>query len=103
MTGSSGTMLATMIWVFLALGPLVLLWLLAATSTESPPLAVMRTILWFALASLIGTEVLGALAAISPITVRAYWLAIATATGVLILFRLRRGHRLSLAARGCSV
>jgi hypothetical protein len=81
-----------LIWVFLALGPLVLFGLLAATSTGSPQLAAMRALLWFAVASLIGAEGLGAFAAISPMIIRAYWLTIAVASGGLLAFRLRRGH-----------
>jgi hypothetical protein len=81
-----------MIWAFLALSPLVLFGLLAATSTGSPHLAAMRALLWFALASLIGAEGLGAFAAISPITIRVYWLAVTVASGGLLAFRLRQGH-----------
>jgi hypothetical protein len=76
----------------LALGPLVLFGLLAATSTGSPRLAAMRALLWFALASLIGAEGLGAFAAISPMNIRTYWSTIAVASGGLLAFRLRRGH-----------
>jgi len=88
--------LVILISVFLALGPLLLFGLLAATWTESPGLAAMRAILWFALASLIGTEALGALAAISSMTIRVYWLMIAAASGVLLALRLRRGHRVCI-------
>ena len=82
----------SLVWIFLALGPLVLFGLLAATSTGSPQLAAMRALLWFALASLIGAEGLGAFAAISPMSIRVYWLTIAVASGGLLAFRLRRGH-----------
>jgi hypothetical protein len=83
-----------LIWVFLALGPLLLFGLVAATYTECARLAVMRAFLWFALVSLAGAEGLGAFGAISTPAVRVYWFAVSAGCGTLLVFRLHQGRRI---------
>jgi len=83
-----------LIWYLLALGPLVLFGLVAATATECSRLAVMRAIFWFGSATLAGAEGLGAFGGISTPAVRMYWFAVATGLGALLAFRLHRGHRI---------
>jgi hypothetical protein len=84
-----------LIWILLALGPLVLFGLVAATWTVCMRLVAMRAFLWFALVSLAGAEGLGAFGAISTPAMRIFWGAVAAGCSAVVAFRLRRGHRIS--------
>src|SRR5580765_4628812 len=79
----------------LAVGPLLLFWLLAMTLAESSRLAAIRAFTWFALASLAGTEGLSVLGAISEISIQLYWAILGAGCAVILGYRLQQGHWIS--------